>query len=272
MTPYRDIRAMNWSTLKRMKVPAEFLWASEHAGEDVQTPAMLTGLALHCMVLEPDLFDERYVVSKYADFRKKVAKDWRAEQQALGVDVLTSGQMATVTACAAAIVANEDAQELLEGCEYEVPVTWTLDGVKCKARHDALKLTDDTDIKTCQSLDKFVRVRRNRHGEEIVEGWDFMFREYHGASAFYRDGAIKAGKLKPNAKSNIIAVETQPPYDCAVFQLAPHALEAGRRLYMDYLTSWKACKKTGRWPGRFPGVTRLELASWAPGMDEGEEF
>jgi len=285
MTSYTAIRAMNWSSLKLMPNPAEYRWAADHA-EHRDSPAMLLGRAIHCMVLEPDEFQSRYFTPLARTCEGKIKSGAQCSRNAVpgstlcrqhgGLEVddprelLTPDQMATTAGCAGAIAANDDAQELLEGCEREVTVEWTIDGVKCKGRLDAVAPDRVIDIKTCASLDKFARVRGDR-----VEAWDAMWRQYHGQMAWYRDGWVRsdAGScscaIAPSAY--IIAVETCAPWDVAVFRLTSQFLDGGRELYQRYLAKWKACRELNDWHGRFPGVVDLELAPWAV-SDEEEGF
>ncbi len=266
---YGDIKAMNWSTLKLMANPAEYRWALEHR-EHRDSPAMLLGRAIHCMVLEPDDFEARYAMLPAGiNLRTKAGKEERDALLATGLEILTATQMATVVACAGAVAANDEAAELLDGCEVERSLVWEIDGLKCKGRLDAVAPDRVVDLKTCRSLESFARVM----GDGSVVAWDAARRLYHGQLAWYTMGAIQSGIMVsgsglPSA-SYIIAVETQPPWDCAVFRLPSHFLEAGRQLYETYLRRFRSCTELDEWPGRFPGVTTLELPRWAMGEDEG---
>ena len=59
---YSQIEAMNWSRLKVIdKSPLAFQWALRHPREE--TEAMAFGTAFHLALLEPELFQESYVVA-----------------------------------------------------------------------------------------------------------------------------------------------------------------------------------------------------------------
>lgn len=263
MTAYTAIDALNWSSLAPMaKSAKECLWYQEHEREDSE--AMLLGRAIHCLVLEPDTFRDRYVGSPFDSMRTKAARQWRDDVTARGVDVLTEDQLNTVEAVSLAVLNNPAAAAILDGCEAERVITWTMHGVKCKARLDAVAPDRVIDVKTCRSLATFAR----QQGDEVM-GQDFARRLYHGQSAWYGDGSVEAGVCDDDAKDYIIAAETNPPYDSAVFKLPPYVIDAGRVLYERLLDRWKACREVGEWPGRWQGITELQLPQWAMGDEEG---
>ncbi len=288
---YNKIPAMNWSTLKLMANPREFKWAVDHPGDDRDSPAMLLGRAIHCMVLEPDEFEARYFTPEKKQCESTLKNGKRCSRNAVpgallcrqhggeetadDREVLTPSAMATVVAAAGAVAANPDACRLLEGCETEVTAQWEVEGVKCKGRLDAVSPKRIVDLKTTRGLDWFEQ--------------DAARMLYHGQLAWYRDGWVQHNApplpsdkwLAPD--SYIIAVETSEPWDVGVFYL-PESIElsdgrhvdgplaAGRRLYTDYLHTYLACREMDTWPGRFPGVTDLRLPRWAPGMEEEEGY
>ena len=246
---YRAIEAMNWSSLKLMDNPRLYQWRQEHP--QPERAALSLGSAVHCAVLEPDDFDARYVIRPEGiDLRTKAGRAWRS-------DVCNGRSMVseTVALCRDSVMANPEARELVESATTEQTATWTdTTGVECKARLDALCTNEFSDIKTTSKpLDQFER--------EVARHM------YHGQIAFYGDGAHAAGMTSSTLASYIIAVETVEPYDCAVFRLPPHIVEAGRRLYRSFLDNWLTCRETGLWPGRYPGMNWLDLPPWAPGME-----
>lgn len=152
----------------------------------------------------------------------------------------------------------------LEGCSTEYTIQWTGHlKMPCKARLDAVGPDRIIDVKTSsQSLDRF-----------HVEAARYL---YHGQLAFYLDGATSAGVVtSDHARASIIAVETRPPYDAALFLLSAAEIEAGRALYRHCIAQLQACMASGLWPGRYPTGAPLSLPMWAEGMqmatDDAEE-
>lgn len=279
MTAYTAIDALNWSSLAPMaQSDKECLWYQTHPHED--TPATIFGTAEHVLVLQPDEFDARYYVPPTVQCeamvqtggvrrcsRNAVPGAKRCRQHG-GTDcddpriVLTEKTMETVKRVRGAIFSNPDAISILEGTMRERVCQWTMHGVHCKARLDSVAMSRIIDVKTCRALAMFAR----QQGDEVM-AQDFAKRLYHGQMAFYRDGAVAAG-LCDDPDVYIIAAETNPPYDSAVFKLPPYVIDAGRVLYERLLDRWKACREVGEWPGRWQGITELQLPQWAMGDEE----
>lgn len=257
MTSYKEIKALNWSSLKAMaSSPLLYAWRQEHPRPD--SPAMALGRAVHCAVLEPAAFGDRYVVRPAGlDGRTKEGKAWAADARERGLEVLSADDGATVTACSSAVHDHDAARGLLEGCLYEQGLTWALDGIACKGRLDALDRGSVVDLKTCRDMGSFAR--------------DFARMSYHGQLAWYLDGARAAGAVDDDAQAFVVAVETCEPYDVAAFVMPADVVEMGRALYRSLLDLWVSCRDADYWPGRFPALAQLELPRWAMGAEVGEE-
>jgi hypothetical protein len=87
---------------------------------------------------------------------------------------------------------------------------------------------------------------------------------YHAQLAFYRRGLIAKGYAPRPV--HIIAVESQAPFDCMVYEVDEDVLFAGDELVTKLLHQVKTCRRRyGKrpWPGRDPGVQTLDFPSWA---------
>lgn len=249
---YADIEALNWSSLRHMATsPLLYRWRQDHPRED--TPALALGRAVHCAILEPDLYDSRYLVRPEGlDGRTREGKAWLADAGASGREVLTAEQGEVVAACAASVLGHRHAAYLLAGTRREETVTWTAPGgVAAKGRLDACSADRLIDLKTTREIGRF-----ERSAADLL---------YHGQLAWYRDGAVAAGAVSADAAVYIVAVETSEPYDCGVWLVPGVVLEAGRELYSRLLGIWVECRAAGIWPGRYPGIETYELPPWAAG-------
>lgn len=255
MDKYRDIKALNWSSLRDMAAsPLMYQWRQEHPRPD--TAAMALGRAIHCAVLEPYEFETRYALRPDGlDGRTKEGRAWLADVRERGLEALGVDDARTVALVREAVREHEVAHRLLEGCLYEQALTWVLDGIACKGRLDALDRGSIVDLKTTRSLADFAR--------------DFARLSYHGQLAWYADGARLAGAVDADARAYVVAVETSEPYDVAAFVLPDDVLELGRTLYRTLLDLWVSCREADCWPGRHPALTPLELPRWAMAADEG---
>jgi len=66
---------INNSGLKLIaRTPAHFKYYQEHQREKTPTPQMMLGTAVHCAVLEPATFHDRYAIAPQCDKRTKEGK------------------------------------------------------------------------------------------------------------------------------------------------------------------------------------------------------
>lgn len=259
---YLAIKALNWSSLKAMETSGLlYQWRTSHARQD--TAAMALGRKVHMAVLEPDRYETDCVrrPDEWKDWRKKAAKEWRQEQLDAGREVLTDDEADKIDAMVEAIKRHNDAVRLLSNTRCEESTQWTVDGVPCKGRIDAIAADRVVDLKTTRDLSLFVR----RDAGSML---------YHGQLAWYLDAAIATGSCSPDSAAYVVAVETEGPYDVAAMRLGEESIDAGRRLWRRLFDQWMTCRDTGLWPGRYPSETTLDVQPWAAGMrdDEEEEF
>jgi hypothetical protein len=246
VTDYRQIKAINWSTLKWMREsPAHYRYWLEHPVET--TPSMRMGIAVHCAILEPEKFAATYITYP----GRRAGKDWDAFEAAnLDKEILKTDEHETALQIAAAVRRHPVANHLLEIGEAEKTMTWTDEktGLPCKGRLDWLNGIGLVDLKT--SFD--------------ISPWKFNStaarQGYHGQLAFYRRGLLAQGL---DAPAKILAVETEPPFDVMVYSLDEDAMWAGDQLVDALLAKVKHCMKTNVWPGRAAEEVPLQLPGWA---------
>ena len=95
-----------------------------------QTPAMVMGSAIHCMVLEPHLFDEDYAIAPQYDGRTKEGKAIKEEfeTQSIGKTVLRNDDYVIAKSCADAIL-QSDAKCFFQGGIAEKEFFGEIDGI-----------------------------------------------------------------------------------------------------------------------------------------------
>ena len=249
---YVAIPAVNWSTLRYLDVSgAEYRYRLKNGRDD--TPALSTGRAAHCAVLEPDQFLVRYAVWTGGARR---GKDW-LDFQAANADrdaILTESEYDECLDMRDAVRRNRDTRKLVTAGRSEVSIVWTdrATGIRCKARIDKLSRKWFADFKTTRTIDA------RRFGYQAA---DLL---WYGQLAFYAGGIATLGM---DREAKIVAVEKTAPYDCGVFELDNDALYAGEVIVSRLLTRLAECKRTRRWPGRFKGPQTLQLPGWAYGED-----
>ena len=59
-----------------------------------------------------------------------------------------------------------------------------------------------------------------------------------------------------------VAVEKQPPYGVAVYELSPEDITVGRAMYRQDLHTYAACQDANKWPAYPEDIRLLELPAW----------
>lgn len=250
---YAAIRAISASGAKHI------LRSPRHYREAIDTPkeptsAMQLGSAVHCGVLEPETFADRYVRAPDCDKRTKEGKARWQEFQDLNVGriVLAGDVCDTVRRCIDSVLASSAAQALLRGAEIEGSLCWYDQGVgvRCKGRYDVRSMGGLTDLKTCADAspegfaNQAARLRYNLSAAFYVSGSEHVLNASPGFFAF-------------------ICVETEPPYACAVYDLPGVAVRAGSALMDEALRRYAKALKTGEWHGYSPKIETLNWPRWA---------
>lgn len=237
---------LSYSALKAFaKSPNHYLQYVQR--EFVETPAMIQGSALHCLVLEPDEYADRYIVAPQIDRRTKAGKaEWAAFLEAAGdKTVLTADQAEAVFKMADAITSHRKATYLLKGKHMETPVAGNICGIDFRGIVDAWDEHDVIDIKTTNdaSPEGFRRAASNF--------------DYHLQAAIY---------MRITRRQNYfwIAVETAAPYNVAIYEPTQESLEAADAYLQQLVASFMA------WDGEPVGygenIYELDLPPWHPAM------
>jgi len=262
---YHRLPGVSQSQLKVLRdlSPAHLRWRLDNPPPS--SPAQVIGAAIHDAVLLPDLFETAWLRGIEGDGRTKAVKDARAELavQHPNATVLSPEAYDTCLAVRNAIAAHPKARQLLIG-DAEQSALW-LDpdtGILCRGRCDLLGHRTGTivDLKTtrCAAREPFSR--------------DIWTYGYHMQGAFYLAGAQALG-LEMD-KFAIVAVEKEPPYGVALYEMTEAAIHDGNREIRPLLALFAECEAAGEWPGY--GFTRdgdgnlrhtvelVDLPTWAP--------
>ncbi|WP_373069873.1 PD-(D/E)XK nuclease-like domain-containing protein [Sulfurimonas sp.] len=193
------------------------------------------GSAVHKLVLEPDTFNEDFVIEDFkgAELNKnsKAYKEAKAawEDGVKGRKILSKDLFEQVTLMAKNVKAI--AGGLLQGGIAENAFISEFDGmpVKCKADYYRQDAGVVIDLKTTKSIKDFKK--------SILEYG------YGTQSAFYLDVINKAGYKAD--RFIFILVETSAPYMVSVQEMSLESIEEGRAIYSELLQTWKNYKNDG---------------------------
>ena len=253
---YAAIDAVNASSLKAMRrSPLEYLYATTTGRQ--ATRAMGLGTGTHAAVFEPDRFASDYVVWD-GDRRGKAYGEF-CEQHADRV-ILKRAEYDLCCGMRDAVRSHPVAGPLLTPPgEAERVWLWTDEqtGLKCKSRTDWWRPGLLCDPKTAADIDD------RRFAATVYR------LGYHIQAAHYRSG-LKANGVESVPPFSIIAVESSPPHDVAVFELDDDALWVGEVEAAELMAKVSACRMTHRYPGRYLEVRPLSLPAWAAPESEGD--
>jgi len=222
-----------------------------HDSSDLQTQAMVVGNLIHTMVLEPNKFDDDYVVRPPMDRRTNAGKLAFNQFTAIlaGRIAVTQEQVDEAEAIANVVRDNEMAQLLLDNCKVEQSIYFTHKhtGMQCKVRPDAWNGSVVIDLKTTA---------------------DASFRAFQ-SSAFKYGYFLQAGMIHQALESiNIkmdkfvfLAVEKESPYALGIYLLDDEALDWGVNQFDFLMQSYSTCMEKNSWPGY--GLQSLTLPAYA---------
>lgn len=252
---YHSIQAASSHRLGLIKKSAAHL-RHEIDNPTPPTAAMKLGEAMHCAILEYNVFIKKYVVAPRCDRRTKEGKATHSnfELENVGKISIDFDDYASCMAMADACMSHQLAANLINSATAREISGFFLDsasGTYSKMRADAICGDHSTlfDIKSTVCAAPF-------DFESSIYKYG-----YHRQGAFYLDGAAALGqKLEHYA---IIAIEKVPPFALAVYRLTDEAIELGRRENAELMEVYAKCIKTNVWSGYPLLITDVGLPVWA---------
>lgn len=249
---YSEHKALNASVIKLgVHSMKKMHYAITHP-IDEPTAAMRLGSAAHYAINEPHKLATHCVIW---DGRKQ-GKAWDAfETENERKTIVSPAEMENAVAMSAAVYADADAASLIRGTKLEQPIYWS------DARYGAAKARPDNvgdgyflDVKT---------VTPNQFALHRFDAYCFGFR-YYIQFGFYSIGlrANLGGTSYP--KCRVIFVENAPPFDVVCAEVDEGLMDYGRSESVRIAAQYRACEKSGVFPGISPG-RRIVLSAptWA---------
>lgn len=259
-------KAISKSRLAQMeKCPAYFRWCEDNPQEP--TNDMIVGSAFHKIVLEPQDFDNEFVIMQNFDRRTKQGKEDYANFIANIGDkqAITQEQYDMICSMRDSVLNNKYAKVLLQGnIENSMYAVDDLTQEPIKARPDCWKKVQDrvliTDLKSCRSAIENDLVR-----DVAKYGYDLQ-------SYMCTEIASKVLEIpKENIVFVFIFVEKTAPYLVNVMQADSYVLQRGEQLFRKYIGQYHECKESGNWyglNGAYDIINNLSLPQYL--MNKGE--
>lgn len=218
-------------------------WASYIDPDRVRgesSKAMILGTLVHLLVLEPDQFDDQFVVVSIGKATKD-GKEAYAKIKASGKIAITADEFEVGMQVAKSVRRSPLASSLLATGEPEKTLIVDRDPelLPLKGRLDWFNPVAPAivELKTSAdaSRDAFMR---------SVYSYG-----YHISASYYQMLAGEKLKVMPEyVKHTFIVVETKPPYAVAVYNSSPLLLSEGRTLWVQALRRFDECWLTSEWP------------------------
>ena len=175
------------------------------------TPAMKLGTMVHRRILEPELYQKTVVVYD----GRRAGNAWiEFKSDHDDRDILRRDEEHKIESIATSVRLQPQAMDLLRSCnEYERAVDWEFEGIRHRGIIDALSPFAVIDLKVTNAVDPKSMQRT------------VFDRRYFVQAAMYCDAVSSIGYNVDQAF--IIAIESNPPYHVAVYELAPDYIERG---------------------------------------------
>lgn len=246
---YHDLELPSSSLLSRVRQsPAHaFQWLNE---ERDQTKSMRIGSAMHCYVLEPDLFESLYVVQPEFSGTGSVAARAAWKEANASRTILTAEEYFCATGMGIAVRAHPTVRKLLAAATHkELSGIFREEstGELCKARIDALvpSFNATIDLKSCADA------------SPAGFRWQAVKYGMHRQGALYADACEALGERAEH--HIIVAVENKPPYAVGIYRISDGDMQRGRREYIELLKVWADCCANDVYPGYSEHIEELAL-------------
>ena len=223
--------------------PAVYQWKKSAPVDEEKLTALDMGTALHCLLLEPDEFESRFIIAPEFNRRtnagKEAEKEFLDDCKATGKTVMTFEEGRKLRLMRESVFAHPDARWLLEQDGYsESSIYWTDSetGEQCRIRPDR-KITSYPimfDVKKVDDMSRF-----ERHVSEF---------RYFVQDAFYTTGH----EAQYNETSAFIFLAVGSSIDCGRYPVRVRPLEedwrlAGRTEMRKNLDLFHECKLSNEW-------------------------
>jgi len=203
--------------------------------------AMVFGELVHTLVLEPQEFENRYVLYAKQDRRTKSGKDAYSETmrwaQTAGKQAVDRDTYTEIEKISLAVKRHSLAAGLIKDSQIEKSIYWVDEdtGLLCKCRPDIWGGLHLADLKTANDASPSAFQR------------SICQYNYQVQAAMCRDGVRHATGEDIN-NFVFIVVEKEPPYAVVCYTLDKEWLDDGEFIYKQVLKDIKACQDNNSWP------------------------
>ena len=259
---YHASEGLSRSSLWTFKqLPYKF-WYEKLSGQYEQPAdkeAFILGDLVHAMTLEPEKFDDQYMVMPNIDKRTKAGKELYAQVmiEAAGKQLVKPETMDLAQQMRNSLMSNTTVCDLLRDAKMEKSIYWKHEptGLICKARPDIWQGRIVSDLKT--TLDAGFR------------GFQMSAYKY----GYFLQSAMIYEALKsidePFHNFVNICIEKAKPYAIGLYMMDDAALQFGIDQYHYLMESIYKCYESNVWPDY--GIQKLTIPNYATMEVQGEQ-
>ena len=252
---YAAVDALNGSALVHMmRSPLNFRWHEDNP--QPPTDAMKLGTMIHSAILDPPLLEKIAVWGTKPEEKVRNGKVWDAfESQHADKTIMTRAEYEEACATVEGVLQCPAARAYLnEKGPAEISMFWIdpADGRYWKGRLDKLIRTKHTAT--------IVDLKKTRSCSAYRFGAQAFSLGYHIKAAIYVSGYQILTGIRP--KFRWIAMESKPPYECAVYRATDDVLVMGGQECERLTKLLDECTRTDHWPMEQEGEEDLPIPSY----------
>ncbi|RDL44758.1 exodeoxyribonuclease VIII [Marinomonas piezotolerans] len=223
--------------------PSQLIWSQNAPRDQEALKALDFGTATHTMLLEPELFNQQFVVAPELNMRTNAGKaEWKEFVEAnQDRTIMTFEEHRKLMIMRESVFAHPVARMIFEANGYnEASIFWEDEetGELCRIRPDRVINLDGqpvmVDVKKVAGLDRF-----ERHVEEF---------RYHVQDAMYREG-YKAHFGEDPLFWFLCVSDTVSAgkYEVEVVSLEPEWKDLGKEIFRENLNRYSYCRRENDW-------------------------
>lgn len=243
---YEKLDGINFSKLKHfLDSPYHFKKNMEKTEDDEDKTALRIGLAVHCLALQPHLFNDKFAVMIECDRRTKEGKQMWAEFIANNENkmCLSIKEFGTAMKCYESIKHNKyfnAVSSMNDEVFFEAGGSMELFGSKIKGRIDLFNKSKNVvlDIKTCSKIPTIDNIRNAIYQNK-----------YHMQAYFYK--SIVNSVFDCNPKFVFLFVDKKNFNAIGLAEVGPEFFNRAEEELNRALCRFENCKQNGLWPA-FP--------------------
>lgn len=267
---YFALKAISASQIKQYDKGAYWFWKSspfnpEKAPEKA-SDALAFGKLCHCMLLEPDEVEKRFMVVDFGKTRttKKYAE---AVAQYPGKEIINEAEMYQAEKMIYEIGQHPLASRIIAGATAEMPYTWTdkETGLPCKCKIDAIKRTKNgivvIDYKTSSDIQSVLNWPQKLQYPLQAEFYSQAVKEKYGEDPCEFIFIIQSNK---EGEEDVIAV-ANVEYDTGL--VAKDIVKSHMNSIATRLKLWNESQDRSIWAA-YPNRVEMRYSNWY--MDRGE--